>query len=143
MTTGMTRHKWIPYALYLGTLFTAAAVAGPTSEQSPQTSDAAQPAATATSAAASNAASDSKPAIKKIVLIDNNINDEQLKQILAKGYKPEARGSETVYCRKETPVGTRFPTKTCQTSTAILEMEQRSKDATANAQRTTGNRPQQ
>jgi hypothetical protein len=116
-------------------------MAGSSSEQTTPAAppSEAQPAATQTDSATTPA--ESKPAVKKIVLIDNNINDDQLKQILAKGYRPEARGTETVYCRKETPLGTRFPTKTCKSSVAILEMEQRSKDATANAQRTTGNRP--
>lgn len=146
MTQGTTRHKWIPYALYVGTLLVAPAMGTAAGEQTPPASPseaqpaAAQPAAAQPESAATPA--ETKPAVKKVVLIDNNINDEQLKQILAKGYRPEAQGSETVYCRKETPVGTRFPTKTCKTSVAILEMEQRSRDAASNAQRTTGNRPQ-
>jgi hypothetical protein len=140
MAYGTNRHKWIPYALWVGTLLASPAMATSMNEQTtPAAASDTQPAATQTEAATTPA--DSKPAVKKVVLIDNNINDNQLKQILAKGYRPEARGSETVYCRKETPVGTRFPTKTCKTSVAILDMEQRSKDAAANAQRTTGNRP--
>ena len=104
-----------------------------------------QPAAADSPAApAGDSASNTKPAaasVHKVVLIDNGINDEQLKQILAKGYRPESHDGTTVYCRKETPVGTRFATKTCRTSANILETEQKGKDATANAQRTTGNAP--
>jgi hypothetical protein len=77
----------------------------------------------------------------KVVLVDNFVNDAQLKQILARGYRPEGHGGETLYCRSEQPLGTRFKTKTCKTSARILEDELRGKDVTTSAQRTTGNRP--
>jgi hypothetical protein len=61
-----------------------------------------------TSAAGSGA---NKPA--KVVLVDDTVTAEQLKQILAEGYKPEsqARGNEVLYCRRERPLGTRFEKK--------------------------------
>jgi hypothetical protein len=76
--------------------------------------------------------------IQKVVLIDNDINDQDLKQILAKGYKPEGHGDQVRYCRSETPVGTRFPTKTCRTSAQILEDTRRGKETTAVFQKDTG-----
>jgi hypothetical protein len=102
------------------------------------------PAATetpATSPQASSTTSTSAPAAKqptKVVLIDNTPNDEQLKQILAKGYRPEGKGDKVLYCRKEAQVGTRFETKTCRTSARILEDEVNAKAATERAQRVGG-----
>jgi hypothetical protein len=85
--------------------------------------------------------SDTKPAApktSKVVLIDNNINDEDLKQILAKGYKPQGKGDKVLYCRSEMQVGTRFATKTCRTSSQILSDEARSKETTTVFQKDTG-----
>ena len=74
----------------------------------------------------------------KVILVDNNINDEQLKQILAKGYRPEGHGDKVLYCRKEMATGSHFSTKTCRTSTRILEDELQGKEVTTNAQRDNG-----
>jgi hypothetical protein len=69
------------------------------------------------------------------------VTDAQLKQILAKGYKPEsqARGHEVFYCRREVPMGTRFETKICKTSRRILQDELQGQDLTKRAERTSGN----
>lgn len=82
-----------------------------------------------------------KPA--KLVLVDDTVTDAQLKQILAKGYKPEgqALGHEVFYCRRERPLGTRFETKTCKTAGHILRDEQQGKDLAQRAERTSGNPP--
>jgi hypothetical protein len=93
-------------------------------------------------AATSTSSTTEAPAAKqptKIVLIDNTPNDEQLKQILAKGYRPERHGDKVLYCRREAQLGTRFETKTCRSSQRILEDEVLSKDATARAQKDNGN----
>ena len=42
------------------------------------------------------------------------------------GYKKKKRGDTTVYCRYETPIGTRFPTEYCFTR-AQLERVEKSK----------------
>ena len=146
MTSGMFRHQRMLCILSLSSVFAAAASAAVPSDQSPATppqTTATQSTTTASpTAPAGNSASNSKPAeasAHKVVLIDNDVNDEQLKQILSRGYRPESHNGTTVYCRKEAPVGTRFSTKTCRTSVSILELEQRSKDATTSAQRTNGN----
>ena len=75
----------------------------------------------------------------KIVLRDDTLNDAQLKQILAKGYKPEGRGDQVFYCRREPEMGTRLETKVCRTATVILGLEQQSKDMTERAQKDNGN----
>jgi hypothetical protein len=67
------------------------------------------------------------------VLVDNAVNDQQLKQILALGYRPEGHGDQVLYCRREATAGTRFKTKTCRTSTRILQDEAMAKDTVRNA----------
>jgi hypothetical protein len=64
------------------------------------------------------------------ILVDDTLNDAQLKQILAKGYRPEAQapGHEVSYCRREYLSGERFVTKVCKTGARILEDEQRGRD---------------
>src|SRR5260370_9891455 len=128
MASGISRHQWMLCIVSVGSLFAAAATAAPSPEQTPAAAPQSAPTqpASADSPAArtGDSTSNAKPAapsVHKVVLIDNGINDQQLKQILAKGYRPESHDGTTVYCRKETPVGTRFPTKTCRTSINILE----------------------
>ena len=64
------------------------------------------------------------------ILVDDTLTDAQLKQILAKGYRPEAQapGHEVSYCRGEYLSGDRFVTKVCKTGRRILEDEQRGRD---------------
>jgi len=81
----------------------------------------------------------------KNVLVDDTVTDAQLRQILAKGYRPvtQAPGNEVSYCRNEQLSGERFQTKVCKTARRILEDEQRAKDLTDSVQRIglqTGNR---
>jgi hypothetical protein len=39
------------------------------------------------------------------------------------GYQKKTRGTTTVYCRSDTPVGTRFPTEYCYTQSDLERME--------------------
>jgi len=80
-----------------------------------------------------------KPARK--VLVDDTVTDAQLKQILAKGYKPEsqARGNEVYYCRRERSLGTRLETKICKTSAHILRDELQGKEVTTRVEQDGGN----
>jgi hypothetical protein len=39
------------------------------------------------------------------------------------GYQKKTKGSTTVYCRSDTPVGTRFATEYCYTQTELERME--------------------
>jgi len=115
----------------------------PTPESSPASTTPAEttpshlPPAKGGSDAAATPTSASKPA--KIVLRDETLNGEQLKQILAKGYKPEGRGDQVFYCRRESQLGTRLETKVCRSATVILGLELQSKDITERAQKDNGN----
>jgi len=75
-------------------------------------------------------------------LVDDTVNDAQLKQLLAQGYKPasQARGNEVYYCRRESELGSRFESKVCKTAARILEDERQGKETTTNVERTGGNR---
>jgi hypothetical protein len=75
----------------------------------------------------------------KIVLRDETLDGAQLKQILAKGYKPEGHGDQVLYCRRESEMGTRVETKVCRTATVILGLEQQGRDITERAQKDNGN----
>jgi len=76
------------------------------------------------------------------VLVDDTVSDAQLRQILAKGYRPEhqAHGNEVYYCRRESELGSRFGTKVCRTAARILQEEQQGKEATTVVQQTPGTR---
>lgn len=73
----------------------------------------------------------------KKVLIDDTVNDAQLKQIRAKGYRPEAqaRGHEVYYCRSEHELGSRFEKKICKTAVHILQDELEGKELGASVER--------
>jgi hypothetical protein len=99
------------------------------------------------STAASHANAD-KPVVadksKKKILVDDTVNDAQLKQILARGYEPEsqARGNEVYYCRSEPELGSRFGKKICKTAARILQDEVEGKNEAGLLERPSGNRPQ-
>ncbi len=61
-----------------------------------------------------------------------------LKQIRARGYKEKFRKGDIVYCRKETPLGTRFEQSVCLTELQVAdrfkkeeEMQQEAKRSSA------------
>jgi uncharacterized protein len=123
----------------------SAAVIGPvaSAQTAAQSSTPASP--TAAQAATSDSSATDKATANKPgrkVLVDDTVNDAQLKQILAKGYRPErqARGNEVYYCRKETELGSRFETKVCRTAARIIQEELQGKEATTAAQQTPGNK---
>ena len=74
--------------------------------------------------------------------MDDTVTDAQLKQIFRKGYTPEsqARGNQVYYCRTERELGTRFERKQCKTAAHILQDEVWGKEATAEVERTSGNK---
>ena len=104
-----------------------------------KTDSGAQGVATSPASADRHAIAD-KPGRK--ILVDDTVNDAQLKQILAKGYRAEsqARGNEVYYCRSDHELGTRFPSKVCKTARRILQDELQGKNATTIIEHTTGNR---
>lgn len=62
--------------------------------------------------------------------------DRDTQHFLAEGYKPEMRGGEQVYCRKETALGSRLaPVKNCGTIEQLKLNEQKTKSGVYDAQR--------
>jgi hypothetical protein len=67
----------------------------------------------------------------------NSEADAQEKRLLAEGYKKKTRSGQTVYCRKEIPLGSRFEKEYCGSAQDITLQEQRARDL-MNGNKTTG-----
>jgi hypothetical protein len=73
-----------------------------------------------------------------VFLEDKTLTNAQVKELFARGYKPEARGSDVYYCRREQQLGSRFETRICKTAGQITETELASKETTEQMQRRGG-----
>jgi hypothetical protein len=73
----------------------------------------------------------------KVVLVDKTLTDGQVKQLLARGYKPQSHGDDVLYCRREQQLGSHFETKICKTAAQIQRDELDSKETMQNMQRLT------
>jgi hypothetical protein len=49
----------------------------------------------------------------------SDVSPEQMKAFRAAGYKPEVHNGQTVFCRREPQIGTRFESKVCGDATEI------------------------
>ena len=87
---------------------------------STSTSSTPQSTSTAPTAAASNPT--------RIVLDDKTLTNDEVKQLLAEGYKPVGRNGEVYYCRREQRTGSRFATTSCKTADQIKQTARDSKD---------------
>jgi hypothetical protein len=63
-------------------------------------------------------------------------SDAAEKKLRAQGFKPELQNGKTVYCRRETRIGSHFESKSCTTLDQILRAQQAGKDALDQMQRT-------
>jgi hypothetical protein len=107
------------------TLAVALAASLPALASEPTVATAAAPAATAP--AANPAATDAaQPAAAPVA----QAKSEPLK--VPPGYKVKVIDGETRFCRKETPLGSRFPTETCMTQAQYQDLE-RNRDSMRNA----------
>ena len=62
--------------------------------------------------------------------------DKDTRHFLAEGYKPEMRGGEQIYCKRETALGSRLtPVKNCGTIEQLRLAEQNTKAGVFDAQR--------
>jgi hypothetical protein len=94
--------------------------------QPAQASPAAAPSAAtpASSASSAQTASASKPAASA-----DATDDATDKRLRSQGYKPEVRNGTRIYCRKETEMGSRFPSKVCATAEQLAAANKDSQDA--------------
>ena len=97
----------------------------------------------ATTPAATPARSESAPAAVPAATTAQTSKTQDLtddeKKLLSHGYKLETRGGQKFFCRSETLVGSRFPTKTCRTAEQMAVVRQNSKDYLNDVQRSSGN----
>jgi hypothetical protein len=96
-----------------------------------QTSSAVQPAQTSPAVAAtpaSSASSAQTAAASKPASSDAG-DDATDKRLRSQGYKPEVRNGTKIYCRKETEMGSRFPTKVCATAEQLAAANKDGQDA--------------
>lgn len=108
------------------------ALADPSTDTAPATPAApnAAPAAAATPDATAAAQAAAKAAAEKAEV------DRDTQHFLAEGYKPEMRGGEQVYCRRETALGSRLaPVKNCGTIEQLKLSEQETKNGLRDTQR--------
>jgi hypothetical protein len=90
------------------------------------------PAAAATSATSSASVTSSAPvapaaSVKAEAASNSDVTAAQLKAFRQAGYKPEVHNGQTIFCRREAQLGTRFESKVCGTAADIAR-------STANSQ---------
>jgi hypothetical protein len=98
----------------------------PAAQPAAQAAPAAQPAASSTSTEAA-----AKTPAKETATAADNKNSEadaQEKHLLASGYKKKTRNGETVYCRKEIPLGSRFEKERCGSAQEMELQAQQARD---------------
>lgn len=108
-----------------------------------------QAAAPATDTASQTTPSPTKPEAattpaqpQRVVLNDKSVTNEEVRQLLAQGYKPQkGRGDDVLYCRSEQPVGTRFAKRVCKSADQIKAQTQDSKELLEMKQRPGSQRP--
>jgi pyruvate/2-oxoglutarate dehydrogenase complex dihydrolipoamide acyltransferase (E2) component len=102
----------------LATLFCAAAPADEPQSPATETRAAAEAAQTPPTKTAAQAEADAQAAL-----------DKAAKQLRQRGYSPKTgKDGRTLWCRSETPLGSRFQEQKCSTLEAVLESERNGKD---------------
>ena len=115
-----SKHIVLALALSVGAVSIAAAdePAAPSAAPAAQATPA-QPAASASSTASASAKAPAK---------EETQADADEKHVLARGYKKETHGNQTVYCRKEVKTGSHFETKICGTAESLALQERQARD---------------
>lgn len=118
----------------------SSAAAPPSSTPAPTEQAAAATPATTVSTSALTASSSSKA--KPVVLEDKALTQEDVKQLLAQGYRPLNRNGQIYYCRSETETGSRFATLQCRTGERAKQRARDGADWLNKVQRPGGCRPE-
>lgn len=108
---------------------TASSASQPAPASPPAASSAAVPTSSSSSAQPASAA---KPAASSTSAASDEDTEKRLR---SQGYKPEVHNGSKVYCRKETELGSRFPSKVCATPEQIANANKDSQDALDKVQR--------
>jgi hypothetical protein len=72
------------------------------------------------------------------VLEDKTLTNDEVRALLAKGYKPVGRNGEVYYCRREAVTGSRFQKMSCRTAEQMKDLERASRDMLSTEQRMGG-----
>jgi len=114
----------------------ASSAAQPAPASPPAASSAATPASSSTSAQPASAAKPvaSTTAASSTAAASDEDTDKRLR---SQGYKAETHNGNKVYCRKETELGSRFPSKVCATPEQLAIANKDSQDALNKVQRQT------
>lgn len=117
-----------------GNAASASSAATAASPNSATKTAAAAPAATAPSALPKplDSSTQAKP------VVDDAVSDIQLKRLRAAGYKPEVHHGETVFCRSEKVLGSRFDQRVCNTAKALSAQATQAQDETTLMQKDYG-----
>ena len=97
-------------------------------EPAPPAATPAQPAAQAAASNTANEAATKAPAKATAASDKKSTTDPEEKRILAAGYKKKTQNGQTFYCRKETPIGSRFESERCETAEEMAMRAQQGKD---------------
>ena len=101
--------------------------------EDPPSAPAAAPAATAAPAAPATPA---PPANTTVNITAKAELDRDIQHFTQEGYKPEMRGGQEVYCRRETALGSRLtPVKNCGTLEQLKMIEKTAKAGVEQSQR--------
>jgi hypothetical protein len=105
----------------------------------------ATPAAPAAKAAATSASTEAaaKAPAKDTATADSSKNSEadaQEKHLLASGYKKKTHNGQTVYCRKEMPIGSRFEVEHCGSAQDMELQAQQARDLMNSSKMSQGSR---
>jgi hypothetical protein len=93
------------------------------------------PAAPAATAPATSAAATAATAAAAADAAKAADLEAQTKKMKALGYKPEVQNGQTVYCRREQVLGTRFDKKMCGTAEDLARQAEQSKEQLEHVQR--------
>jgi hypothetical protein len=111
-----------------------AATAPSSSEPAAPTNESADaPKAVSATTASATAA---KPA--PTVLEDKTLTQDEVKQILAQGYRPMNRDGQLYYCRRESELGSRFESLRCRTAEQAKDLTRNGRDMLDKLQRPSG-----
>ena len=120
-------------AISVGALSTTAFATDP---PAPSAASSTSTSATTTPDKSTDAKTTSSTSDGKVKLVaGDEAADKQLKRLKAAGYKPEMRGGEVVFCRKEAVLGSRFEKKMCNTAEALDQQMNSAQEMASQAQR--------
>lgn len=118
-----------------------APAAQPAAQPASQPAAQAAPAAPAAASSSSTEAAAKAPA-KETATADSKNSEAaaQEKHLLASGYKKKTRNGQTVYCRKEMPLGSRFETERCGSAQDMELQAQQARDLMNSSRTSQGSR---